>query len=137
IADAKAEIFLGLEPGGIAVLNRDNPHFDRLSAAAMRSGAAEIIGFGVDPEATVRLLDCTLGPRGSTIEAALHGAVLRFALPVPGRHWAMNALAVLAATAAVGADPRRAADALAKFEAPPGRGRRCEISWRGGTLTLI
>ena len=56
VADAKAEIFLGLEPGGIAVLNRDNRHFDRLSAAAMRAGAAEIIGFGTYREATVRLV---------------------------------------------------------------------------------
>jgi len=137
IADAKAEIFLGLEPGGIAVLNRDNPHFDRLSAAAMRAGAADVIGFGTHPEATVRLLDCVLGPGGSTIEAALPGAVLRFALPVPGRHWVMNSLAVLAAVAAAGADPRRAAEALVELEALPGRGRRSELSWRGGTLTLI
>jgi len=137
IADAKAEIFLGLKPGGIAVLNRDNPHFDRLSAAAKRAGAAGIIGFGTHPAATVRLLDCVLGPGGSTIEAALPGAVLRFALPVPGRHWVMNSLAVLGAAAAAGADPRRAAEALAQLEALPGRGRRCELSWRGGTLTLI
>jgi UDP-N-acetylmuramoyl-tripeptide--D-alanyl-D-alanine ligase len=137
VADAKAEIFLGLEPGGIAVLNRDNRHFDRLSAAAMRAGAAEVIGFGTHREATVRLLDCVLGPRSSTIEAALPGAVLRFALPVPGRHWAMNSLAVLAAVAAAGADPRRAAEALVVLEALPGRGRRSELSWGGGKLTLI
>jgi UDP-N-acetylmuramoyl-tripeptide--D-alanyl-D-alanine ligase len=66
IADAKAEIFLGLEPGGIAVLNRDNPHYRRLKAAAERAGAAEVIGFGADPEATVRLVDCVLEPWGST-----------------------------------------------------------------------
>ena len=34
IADAKAEIFLGLEPDGTAVLNRDAPQFDRLAKAA-------------------------------------------------------------------------------------------------------
>ena len=34
IADAKAEIFLGIEPGGAAVLNRDNPQFARLVKAA-------------------------------------------------------------------------------------------------------
>ena len=61
IADAKAEIFLGLEPGGVAVLNRDNPHYARLAAAAAEAGVAKIIGFGADPEATVRLCDCVLG----------------------------------------------------------------------------
>ena len=137
IADAKAEIFLGLEPGGIAVLNRDNPHFDRLSTAAMRAGAADVMGFGTHPEATVRLLDCVLGQRSSTVEAALPGSVLRFALRLPGRHWAMNSLAVLAAAWAAGAEPGRAAEALAALEALPGRGRRAELSWRGGRLTLI
>ena len=34
IADAKAEIFLGLEPGGAAVINRDNPQFARLERGA-------------------------------------------------------------------------------------------------------
>jgi UDP-N-acetylmuramoyl-tripeptide--D-alanyl-D-alanine ligase len=137
IADAKAEIFLGLEPGGIAILNRDNPHYPRLAAAATRAGAAEVISFGIHPDATVRLADCVLDPRGSTVEAALPGANLRFRLPVPGRHWVINALAVLAAVKAAGADVRRGAEALAELEALPGRGRRCEITWGNGTLTLI
>ena len=98
IADAKAEIFLGLEPAGIAILNRDNLYFARLASAAIRAGAAKVIGFGAHREAGVRLLDCVLDPRGSTVEAALPDSVLRFRLPIPGRHWVMNALAVLAAT---------------------------------------
>jgi UDP-N-acetylmuramoyl-tripeptide--D-alanyl-D-alanine ligase len=137
IADAKAEIFLGLEPGGIAVLNRDNPHFARLATAAVQAGAADVIGFGTHPKAAVRLLDCVLRPRNSIVEAALPRGVVRFALPVPGRHWVMNSLAVLAAAGAAGADPRRAAEALAELEELPGRGQCCELPWRGGTLTLI
>jgi UDP-N-acetylmuramoyl-tripeptide--D-alanyl-D-alanine ligase len=137
IADAKAEIFDGLEAGGVAVLNRDNRHYRRLAAAALRSGADRVIGFGAHPKATVRLVDCVLTPCGSTIEAALGGSMLRFALRVPGRHWAMNALAVLAAAAAAGADPKSAAEALTNLEALPGRGRRYEVAWRGGALTVI
>ena len=137
IADAKAEIFIGLAPGGIAILNRDNPYFARLASAAMRAGAAKVIGFGAHREAGVRLLDCVLEPRGSTVEAALPDSVLRFRLPVPGRHWVINALAVLAGILAAGADVRRGAEALAGLEALPGRGRRSELAWRGGTLTLI
>ena len=137
IADAKAEIFLGLEPGGVAILNRDNPYFARLASAAMRAGAAKVIGFGAHREAGVRLLDCVLDPRGSTVEAALPDSVLRFRLPIPGRHWVMNALAVLAGILAAGADVRRGAEALAGLEALPGRGRRTELAWRDGTLTLI
>jgi UDP-N-acetylmuramoyl-tripeptide--D-alanyl-D-alanine ligase len=137
IADAKGEIFLGLKSGGVAVLNCDNPHYRRLAAAAERSGVGEIIGFGADPAAEVRLLDCILGPDGSMVEAALPGTVLRFHLRVPGRHWVMNALAVLAAVRAVGADVERAAEALAELETMPGRGRRQQLAWRGGVLTLI
>jgi len=137
IADAKAEIFLGLEPGGSAVLNRDNPHYARLAAAAKRAGATEILGFGAHPEAAVRLNDCVLDSRGSTVEAAVSGRLLGFRMPVPGRHWIMNALAVLAAVQAAGGDVGRAAGALAELKAMPGRGRRHELSWRGGTLTVI
>jgi len=137
IADAKGEIFLGLEPGGAAVLNSDNPYYRRLAAAAKRAGIVEIIGFGADPSATVRLVDCVLAPDGSTVEVAVAGTVLRFRLRVPGRHWVMNALAVLAGVRAVGADVERAAEALAELEAMPGRGRRHQLAWRGGVLTLI
>jgi UDP-N-acetylmuramoyl-tripeptide--D-alanyl-D-alanine ligase len=136
IADAKAEIFSGLEPGGVAVLNRDNRHYPRLAAAAGRVGA-EVIGFGADPEAAVRLADFRLDPAGSRFAAECRGTMLDCRLPVAGRHWVSNALAVLGATAAVGADLGRAAAALAQFEALPGRGRRHRLAWRGGTVTLI
>jgi UDP-N-acetylmuramoyl-tripeptide--D-alanyl-D-alanine ligase len=137
IADAKAEIFLGLEPGGVAVLNRDNPHYAKLAAAAGRAGAAEVLGFGRHPEAAARLIDCVLDPRGSSVEAEVCGQTLRFRVPVPGRHWIMNALAVLAVAHAAGAAVDRAAAALAELEALPGRGRRHELAWRRGTLTVI
>ncbi|MBV9376724.1 MAG: UDP-N-acetylmuramoylalanyl-D-glutamyl-2,6-diaminopimelate--D-alanyl-D-alanine ligase [Alphaproteobacteria bacterium] len=137
IADAKAEIFLGLELGGSVVLNRDNPHYTRLARAAKRAGAVEILGFGVHPEAAARLNDCVLDSRGSTVEAIIGDRLVRFRMAVPGRHWVMNALAVLAAVQAAGGDVVHAAEALGEFEALPGRGRRHELAWRGGTLTLI
>jgi UDP-N-acetylmuramoyl-tripeptide--D-alanyl-D-alanine ligase len=137
IADAKAEIFLGLEPNGIAVLNRDNPHYRRLAAAAQRAGAVEILGFGAHPEAALQLIECVLGARGSTVEARVCGRIVRFRVPVPGRHWVMNSLAVLAAAQAAGAAVDCAAEALSQLKPLPGRGRRHELAWRGGTLTLI
>src|SRR6516164_3979068 len=93
IADAKAEIFLGLEPGGVAVLNRDSSHYTRLAAAAARADAARVVGFGTHPAADVRLLDCVLEPSGSVIDVALPDFKLRVRLPVAGRHWVMNVLA--------------------------------------------
>jgi len=137
IADAKAEIFLGLAPDGIAVLNCDNPYYGQLKAAAIHAGVATVWGFGVHSAAEVRLVDCVLDAAGSTVEASIAGEMVRFRVPIPGRHWVMNGLAVLAVTRACGADMARAAKALAGLEALPGRGRRHELAWRGGTLTLI
>jgi UDP-N-acetylmuramoyl-tripeptide--D-alanyl-D-alanine ligase len=137
IADAKAEIFLGLEPAGVAILNRDNPYYHHLAAAASAAGAARIYAFGVDREAEIRLVDYRPEPGGSTAEASIAGNRLRFRLNVAGRHWVMNALAVLGAAFAAGCDPERAAVALADLTALPGRGRSHELLWRGGTLTLI
>src|SRR5579871_1406008 len=137
IADAKAEIFLGLEPQGAAVLNHDNPFFERLAAAARAAGAGSIISFGANPAATVRLAGCTLEPEGSAVEAVLGDKRLRFRLNLPGRHWVMNALGVLGVCVALGCDLERAATALAALEPLPGRGRRHRLPWRGGRLRLI
>ncbi|MEA3026076.1 MAG: UDP-N-acetylmuramoyl-tripeptide--D-alanyl-D-alanine ligase, partial [Alphaproteobacteria bacterium] len=73
IADAKAEIFAGLEPGGAAVLNRDNAQFGRLRDAAKRSGVSRIVSFGEHVEADARLLKYSLQPDCSTVEARILG----------------------------------------------------------------
>ncbi len=138
IADAKAEIFLGLEPGGIAVLPRDNEHFVRLAAAAERCGAGRLITFGEHAESQARLIDCEIGEAGNVVTADILGRSLAFAMPVPGRHLARNAMAVLAAASALGLDLDRAASALATLPALAGRGRRESVRLPdGGTLTMI
>ena len=48
IADAKAEIFSGLEPDGVAILNRDNSQFARLQKSAKKAGVSRIVSFGAD-----------------------------------------------------------------------------------------
>src|SRR5690606_17422344 len=108
IADAKAEIFEGVEPGGAAVLNRDNRFFDRLADAARARGVARIVPFGEHAAAAVRLLACELGPESSEVAASLHGRELRYRVALPGKHWVLNSLAVLAAVEAAGGDPEAA-----------------------------
>jgi UDP-N-acetylmuramoyl-tripeptide--D-alanyl-D-alanine ligase len=63
IADAKGEIFEGLEPGGTAIVPADSPHYARLRAKAERH-AARVLGFGVSREAQVRLIDAVPAPAG-------------------------------------------------------------------------
>src|SRR6266478_5547189 len=116
IADAKAEIFLGLEPGGAAVINRDNPQFVRLEQSAKRAGVERIVSFGEHAGAQARLVKCVLQPDGSTVQARVLGTDVTYKLGAPGRHLVLNSLAVLAAAALVGGDLALAALALAQLQ---------------------
>ena len=136
IAEAKAEIFLGLAEGGTAVLNRDNAHFDLLARRAREAGA-RIVAFGAHESADVRLLDLAREPEGSRVRARVHGRDIDYRIGAPGRHLAVNSLAVLAAAEAAGADPALAALALADLAPPKGRGARSVIEVEGGAVTLI
>jgi UDP-N-acetylmuramoyl-tripeptide--D-alanyl-D-alanine ligase len=127
IADAKAEIFRGLERGGAAVINRDNPHFERLAAAA-RSAGARIVSFGEHAKADARLVKLALQPDGSTVEARILGADVAYKLGAPGKHQVLNSLAVLAAASLVGADLALAALALASVQPATGRGARSMLA---------
>ncbi len=138
IADAKAEIFLGLGAERYCNPQSRQPAF-RASGYPRQSAPEppKLSGLDLIPNSDARLLDAALEPSGSTVRATVAGSILRFRLSVPGRHWVINALAVLAAAQAAGAKLGRAAEALAEFEALPGRGRRRELAWHGGALTLI
>ncbi len=137
IADAKAEIFESMAPDGVAVLNRDNPHFGRLAAKARAAGIERIIGFGRDAGAEARLLDCALEASGSRVDAEILGERLHYTIALPGSHWVVNSLAVLAAVAVAGLDIARAAVELARLEPIAGRGVRHQIDLPGGAFELI
>ena len=137
IADAKAEIFLGLEPGGAVVLPRDNPQFDRLAAAARAAKAERIVGFGEHTAADARLIDAALKADCSTARADILGDEITFKVGAPGRHLVQNCLAVLATVKLVGADLALAAVALAGLVPPSGRGRRISLDLGSGKALLI
>ncbi|QPQ54060.1 UDP-N-acetylmuramoyl-tripeptide--D-alanyl-D-alanine ligase [Allosphingosinicella flava] len=136
IADAKGEIFQGLEPGGVAIVPFDSPYRDRLIAAA-RPYADRIVTFGLGKGADVRALDVVPVDRGTLVSAALPRAELTFTIGHPGDHWVQNALAVVAAVQAVGGDLAAAGLALAEMEGLKGRGQRHRISVKGGEALLI
>jgi UDP-N-acetylmuramoyl-tripeptide--D-alanyl-D-alanine ligase len=137
IADAKAEIFAGLDPGGAAVVCRDNPHFARLRRHAEETGVANIVSFGEHAEAEARVLKCALHPDCSTVEAEILGRAVTYKIGAPGRHLVMNSLAVLAAASLVGADLARAAIALAQQTPAAGRGTRINLEFPKGQALLI
>src|SRR3954454_18202212 len=73
IADAKAEIFSGVEPGGSAVINADIGQFARLKTAARAAGIAQIASFGENEASDARVLKVSLQAETSTVQANILG----------------------------------------------------------------
>jgi UDP-N-acetylmuramoyl-tripeptide--D-alanyl-D-alanine ligase len=136
IADAKAEIFEGLEPGGTAIIPNDTPHRDRLVKAARRH-AENIITFGRGDADVHALHAVRSSDGGSLISAALLERELTFTISQRGEHWVSNALAVLAAVESLGLDVAVAGLALADLGGLKGRGERHQIQVDGGEILLI
>src|SRR6516225_5274418 len=137
IADAKAEIFLGLERGGAAVINRDNVQFARLERSAQNADVARIVSFGEHARADARLIKCSLQSDTSTVQARIFGTDVTYKLGAPGRHLVLNSLAVLATAVLVGADLALAALALVELRPASGRGSRLTLEMPGGNALLI
>ncbi len=137
IADAKAEIFLGVPADGAAVINRDIDQFAQLKARAQQAGITRVISFGEHAEADARLIKCALHARCSTVEAEIFGTQFSYKIGAPGRHLVINSLAVLATAELVGADLALAALALAELRAASGRGAPIEIELPGGPALVL
>jgi UDP-N-acetylmuramoyl-tripeptide--D-alanyl-D-alanine ligase len=137
IADAKAEIFTGIEPGGAAVINRDSPQYGRLVAAAKAAGVGRIVSFGAHARANARLKRLSLHAECSCVQARILGQDVTYKLGAPGRHLVVNSLGVLAAVSLVGADLALAALALDRLKPPTGRGARLTLRVPGGSALLI
>jgi UDP-N-acetylmuramoyl-tripeptide--D-alanyl-D-alanine ligase len=136
IAEAKAEIFTGLVPGGGAVLPRDNPHFPLLRERASNIGA-KIATFGYHNEADFRALQVDLGPKGSSVIAGHDTQRFPYRLGAPGEHFVRNSLGVLATLNALGVDAMRCLPGLARVSAPVGRGARTLLDAPDGQILLI
>jgi len=122
IADAKAEIFEGLEADGVAVIPADDEFAPRLMQAVQRSGAGFMLDFGLTPGAAVRILSYDEGPDGGVGRMDVMGKPMDFRLRLPGAHQAVNAAGVVAAALGAGIDPDLALDALSELKPTAGRG---------------
>jgi UDP-N-acetylmuramoyl-tripeptide--D-alanyl-D-alanine ligase len=137
IARAKAEIFLGVVPGGVAVLNRDNPHYTLLAKLAKEAGIERIVSFGEHKKADLRLDLVSLKPECSCVSATIFGERVSYKLGAPGRHLVQNSIAVLGAVSLLGADMAKAVMAFASLKPPKGRGERHRIQFAHGSGVLI
>ncbi|MFD1380042.1 UDP-N-acetylmuramoyl-tripeptide--D-alanyl-D-alanine ligase [Fodinicurvata halophila] len=135
IAAAKAEIFEGVSVGGRAVLPRDSAHWEFLTQAARKAGVDEIRSFGEHGQADLRLMGWIAAEGGGEVQVALEGREMTYHLSLPGRHQAMNSLAVLAAVQDLEGDVDLAALALGRLEAMPGRGARQQVRLPDGGIS--
>jgi UDP-N-acetylmuramoyl-tripeptide--D-alanyl-D-alanine ligase len=137
IAAAKAEIFEGIEPNGVALINRDTRQYPFLEQRALEVGVQNMLTFGQHAKADFRLADFEGTAEGSTIWAVINGETIEVHLGAPGRHIAENAMAALGVVALFGADMGAAKAALAGLRAVKGRGERHQLAIGGDYLTLI
>ena len=137
IADAKAEIFEGLAPDGVAVLPADDEFAARLGQAVRSSRAGFLLDFGFSARAAVRILTHTVDADGAIARLDVMGRMLSLRLPAAGVHHALNAAAVLAAACAAGIDPHSAAQTLSGLTPSAGRGQRFTLALPDGGRAII
>lgn len=131
IAEAKGEIFSGLLPGGVAVINRDDDFADY--HLALNQGR-RVITFAVNAEADVRGSRLQLHPGGAwSFDLHLGAAVLPVSLRVLGRHNVSNALAAAALAWACGIPSEIIVRGLESAKPAPGR---LEVHHRGGLAVI-
>jgi UDP-N-acetylmuramoyl-tripeptide--D-alanyl-D-alanine ligase len=137
IADAKSEIFDAMSGDGVAILNRDNPHYARVSKNASGKNVRGIITFGSHEKSDCRLVEYRATAEGCQISASIRGKHIGYSLKAVGRHWALTSLLVLAATDAMGLNVDKTASALAAFGELDGRGRIVKVPMPGGEILMI
>jgi UDP-N-acetylmuramoyl-tripeptide--D-alanyl-D-alanine ligase len=135
VARAKAEIFAGLMPGGIAVLNADNRWFDLLKGRAKGAGAL-VRTFGSGEGVDARLVGFTIG-QGMVVEGVFNGSAVEIPLRQTGAHWGLMSLAALLMLEALEVRLSDALAALAAFQPLEGRGATRAVHAARGCFTLV
>ncbi len=126
IAREKAAIFDGLEPGGVAVYNGDLAVSPILAAAA-EAKASQAISFGESVGTHHRVTEVTIHDTCTVAQGRAWRSPILYKVMVPGRHFAVNAMGVLAVVHALGRDRALAITSLAQWNAGAGRGLRERI----------
>ncbi|WP_328320433.1 UDP-N-acetylmuramate--L-alanine ligase [Streptomyces sp. NBC_00388] len=129
------ETFVGkVVPGGTLVINADQPGAVELTARVRDLSTLKVVTYGESGTADVRVHKVT--PRGLTSEVTvlLNGKFLTFTVSVPGRHYAHNAVAALAAGVALGIPAHNLASALGKYT---GVKRRLQLKGEAAGVQVV
>lgn len=129
VAAAKRELVEGLAPGGLAVLNADDPRVRAMSAVARR-----VTFYGMANDATVRAEKVRLhGLDGSTFTLYTPRGKAEVFLRLPGQHSVENALATASVALEFDFDAAAIASALHGF-VPPARRMNILTGRNGATV---
>lgn len=134
VARLKSNIFRGMEPGGVAVLNRDMNQWAIVHDAA-RLRRLNIVHYGQTPDSDVRLL--SFEPEQRLVEASIRGRIVTYRIGASGIHMALNSLAVLGAIEALGRPIEPAMERLASFTPVAGRGEEFSLAVGEGKVDII
>ncbi|MEO1561802.1 MAG: UDP-N-acetylmuramoyl-tripeptide--D-alanyl-D-alanine ligase [Pseudomonadota bacterium] len=134
IAREKASIVEGLRPDGVAIVNAD---FETRPVVAQILEGRDLVWFGEATDSDPIFETVQVSSTGQHVKFLWHGLDHSFDLGASGRHFAINALGVLAAVKALGADPQRAMTAISGWGSPAGRGAQFDTPWKGGTIRVI
>ncbi|MGB0261567.1 MAG: UDP-N-acetylmuramoyl-tripeptide--D-alanyl-D-alanine ligase [Henriciella sp.] len=140
VAEEKAQIYSGLVASGVAVVPADDTFADLLAErAGQHQPSATKLTFGHGTQCDSRVLDYQTDGVKSSVSLCLRDQSLEVDLPAVGAHWADNVgAAMLACTAGTNIDPVQAAEALATYRLPTGRGTAETLMLAGGgRATLI
>ncbi len=137
IADRKVSLIRNLVHGGRAVLNRDDPGFEKQRRVLDERPDVQLVTFGSHEDSDIRLVQADLGPDSSDIRATAGGDEFCYHIAIPGEHMVSNSLATIAAATALGIDQKTACVGLEKFEPALRRGEIRTIPWGNGSITAI
>ncbi|MFI9492426.1 UDP-N-acetylmuramate--L-alanine ligase [Streptomyces halstedii] len=129
------ETFTGrIVPGGTLVVSADQGGAVELTRRVRGRDGLQVVTYGEAEGADVRVHKIT--PRGLTSEVTvvLDGRYLTFTVSVPGRHYALNAVAALAAGVALGVPAHNLASALGTYT---GVKRRLQLKGEAGGVQVI
>lgn len=130
IAAAKAEILVGLQPSGVAVLNGDDP---RVRAIGERH-AGRVLWFGRDRRFQVSAENWRGTAFGMRFDLLIEGRKHDVALPLPGAHFVSNFLAAAATAHHLGVSAEAIVEAATHLKAARHRG---EVVRLGHGVTLV
>lgn len=127
------ETFAGrIVPGGTLVISADHDGARELTRRLPDS--VRVVTYGESADADVRVLSVVPQGLKSEVTVELDGAPLTFTVSVPGRHYAHNAVAALAAGVALGVPAGELAPALAAYT---GVKRRLQLKGEAAGVQVI